>query len=142
MVLSRSPRFSGGFYREVRIPNLCEDLPFGDALGPELPPPRPGPAPYPLPPRRGPHPGRLDSGPARPPPFHHPPGAGAQPLPRRRPRVMRLLPPEGQGPGPPTPAAPPEAGRRPRPARARHRAPGGRLVAPADRRTAETGAGG
>jgi site-specific DNA recombinase len=31
----------GGFYREVRIPNLCRGLPFGDALGPDLPPPRP-----------------------------------------------------------------------------------------------------
>ena len=28
------------FLREVRIPNLCRDLPFGDALGPDLPPPR------------------------------------------------------------------------------------------------------
>src|SRR3954463_3894439 len=34
-------RFVGGFYHEVRIPNLCRGLPFGDALGPDLPPARP-----------------------------------------------------------------------------------------------------
>src|SRR3954468_19532776 len=102
----------GGFYREVRIPNLCRGLPFGDALGPDLPPPRPRRASHPLPPGRGPHPGRRDRPAARPPPVHHPPRAGAQPLPRRRPRLLRLFPPERPGPGPPTPAAPPQAGRR------------------------------
>src|SRR5690242_2624367 len=33
--------YNGGFYREVRIPNLCRGLPFGDAFGPDLPPARP-----------------------------------------------------------------------------------------------------
>src|SRR3954464_9366650 len=118
MVLSRSPRFSGGggFYREVRIPDLCRGLPFGDALGPDLPPARPRPATYPLPARRGAHPGRRDRRPARPAPVHDLPRAGAPPPPRRRPRVVRLLPPERPGPGAPPPAAPPQAGGRPRPA--------------------------
>src|SRR4051794_23528779 len=132
----------GGFYREVRIPNLPKGLHLGGAFGPDLPPPRPRPAPHPLPPGRGPHPGRRDRGPARPPPVHRLSRAGPEPLPRRRPRGLRLLPPERAGPGAPTPAAPPEVGRRPRPARARDRALGGRRVAAADRRTAETGAGG
>jgi hypothetical protein len=35
------PAGLGGFYREVRIPNLCRGLPFGDAFGPDLPPARP-----------------------------------------------------------------------------------------------------
>ena len=68
------------------------------------------------------------------------PRAGAQPLPRRRPRVLRLLPPERPGPGAPTPAASPQAGRRRGLARARDRAPEGRLVAAADRRPAQAGA--
>src|SRR3954451_9735420 len=105
-------RIKGGFYREVRIPNLCGDLPFGDALGPDLPPPRPRPAPYPLPPRRGPHPGRRDRPAARPPSLDDPPGARPQPLPRRRPRLLRLLSPERPGPGAAAPATATQAGRR------------------------------
>jgi hypothetical protein len=38
--LLRLAQVVGGFYREVRIPNLCRGLPFGDAFGPDLPPPR------------------------------------------------------------------------------------------------------
>src|SRR3954451_9216910 len=131
----------GGFYREVRIPNLHRGLPFGDALGPDLPPPRPGATTHALPPGRGPHPGRRDRHAARPPPVHHLPGARPPPLPRRRPRVLRLLPPERPGPGAPTPAAPPQVGHERRAARARGRALGGRLVAPADRRPAQAGSG-
>src|SRR3982750_4383811 len=106
----------GGFYREVRIPNLPKGLHLGGAFGPDLPPPRPRPAPHPLPPGRGPHAGGRDRRAARPPPVHRLSRAGPEPLPRRRPRVLRLLPAERAGPGAPTPAAPPEAGRRPRPA--------------------------
>src|SRR5689334_10438572 len=84
----------GGFYREVRIPNLRGGLHLGGAFGPDLPPPRPRPAPHPVPPRRGRHPGRRDRPAARPPPVDHLPRAGPQPFPRRRPRVLRLLPPE------------------------------------------------
>src|SRR3954449_9137752 len=131
----------GGFYREVRIPNLCGDLPFGDALGPDLPPPRPRRASHPLPYGRGQPAGRRDRRTARPPSLDDPPRAGPEPLPRRRPRLLRLLSPERPGPGAAAPAAPPQAGRRRGLARARHRAPGCRLVAPADRRTAETGTG-
>src|SRR3954449_4847740 len=131
----------GGFYREVRIPNLCRGLPFGDALGPDLPPPRPRRASHPLPPGQGPHPGRRDRPAARPPPVHHPPRAGARPLPRRRPRLLRLFPPERPGPGAPTPAAPPQAGRRRWLARARHRAPEGRLVASTNSRQAQAAGG-
>src|SRR4051794_3455788 len=126
-----------GFYREVRIRNLCRGLPFGDALGPDLPPARPGPATHPLPAPRGPHPGRRDRRAARPPPVHHPPRAGARPLPRRRPRVLRLLPPERPGPG-----ASPRADRRRCLAGARGRAAQGWLVAAADRGAAEAGADG
>src|SRR3954453_17171491 len=56
---SQSAMKRGGFYREVRIPNLCGDLPFGDALGPDLPPPRPGPTTHPVANVRG---GGGDSG--------------------------------------------------------------------------------
>src|SRR4051794_24772813 len=126
-------RGGGGFYREVRIPNLCRGSPFGDAFGPDLLPPRPGPTPHPLPPRGGAHPGRRDRRPARPPPVHDLPRAGPEPLPRRRPGLPRLLPPERPGPGAPTPTAASEARGRRGLARARHRAAGGRLVAAADR---------
>src|SRR3954449_6058282 len=129
----RVRRRGGGFYREVRIPNLCRGLPFGDALGPDLPPPRPRRASHPLPYGRGPHPGRRDRPAARPPPVHDPPRARPQPLPRRRPRLLRLLPPERPGPRPPTPAARSQAGRRRGLAHPRDRAPEGRLVAAADR---------
>src|SRR5436309_1227985 len=95
----------GGFYREVRTPNLCGGLPFGDALGPDLPPPRPRPASHLVPPRRGPPAGWRDRGPARPPPVHRLPRAGARPLPRRCSRLLRLLPPERPGLGAPAPAA-------------------------------------
>src|SRR3954452_11894569 len=96
---------------------------------------------HPLPPRGSPPADRRDRRAARPAPVHHLSGAGAQPLPRRRPGLLRLLPPERPGPGAPTPAATSEAGRRRRPAGARGRAAQGRLVAAADRRTAETGTG-
>ena len=62
-----------------------------------------------------------------------------QPLPRRRPRVLRLLPPHRPGPGASTPAASPQAGRRRCPAGARGRAAQGRLVAAADRGAAGSG---
>src|SRR3954454_9042755 len=84
----------GGFYREVRIPNLPKGLHLEGALGPDLPPPRP--APRPLPPRRGPPARRRDRTAARPAPVHHPPRAGPEQLPRRGPRVLRLLPPTAQ----------------------------------------------
>src|SRR3954454_20628219 len=132
----------GGFYREVRIPNLCGGLPFGDALGPDLPPARPRGTTHPLPPDRGPHPGRRDRRAARPAPVDRLPGAGPQPLPRRGSRVLRLLPPERPGPGAPTPATPSQAGHERRPARARGRPAQGWLVAAADRRPAEARAGG
>src|SRR4051812_13602343 len=64
--LRERAREAGGFYREVRIPNLGRGLHLGGALGPDLPPARPRPAPHPLPPRRGPHPGRRDRPVARP----------------------------------------------------------------------------
>src|SRR3954454_11358437 len=131
----------GGFYREVRIPNLCRGLPFGDALGPDLPSDRCRRAPHPLPPDRGPPARRRDRRPARPPPVHDLSRAGSQPLPRRRSRVLRLLPPERPGPGSTAPAAAAQAGRRRGLARARHRAPEGRLVAAADRRPAQAGSG-
>src|SRR3954447_11148911 len=133
--------FSGGFYREVRIPNLCGDLPFGDALGPDLPPPRPGPTTHPVPARRGPHPGRRDRPAARPPPVHRLPRTRPEPLPRRRPGFLRLLPAERAGPGATAPAAAAQAGRRRGLARARHRAPEGRLVAATNSRQAQAAGG-
>src|SRR4029078_10893077 len=60
---------------------------------------------------------------ARQPPFHQPPRAGPRPLPRRRPRLLRLLPPERPGPRPPTPTATSHAGGRRGVAHARDRAP-------------------
>src|SRR4051794_25343629 len=64
---------------------------------------------HPLPPHGSPPADRRDRRAARPPPVHHLSGAGAQPLPRRGPRVLRLLPPERPGPGAATPAASPPA---------------------------------
>src|SRR5437763_15761447 len=138
MLISRSGLGGyGGFYREVRIPNLCRGLHLGGAFGPDLSPARPRRTTHPLPPHGSPPADRRDRRAARPAPVHHLSGAGAQPLPRRGPRVLRLLPPERPGPRPPTPAATSQAGRRRRPAGARGRAAQGRLVAAADRRTAE-----
>src|SRR3954451_10750053 len=101
----------GGFYREVRIPNLCRGLHLGGAFGPDLSPARPRRTTHPLPPHGSPPAERRDRRAARPAPVHHPSGAGPQPLPRRGSRVLRLLPPERPGPGAPTPAATSEAGR-------------------------------
>src|SRR3954452_19449583 len=104
---------------------------LGDALGPDLPPPRPGPTTHPVPARGGQHPGRRDRPAARPPPVHRLPRTRPEPLPRRRPGLLRLLPPERPGPGAPTPTAASEARGRRGLARARHRAAGGRLGAAA-----------
>ena len=101
-----------GSIAKCESPTFAGDCPSEAPLGPDLPPARPRPATHPLPPRRGPHPGRRDRRPARPPPLHHLPRAGPQPLPRRRPRLLRLLPPERPGPGAATPAAASEAGHR------------------------------
>src|SRR5690242_10244624 len=121
------------------IPRDCtSEAPFG----PDLSPPRPRRTPHPLPHGRGPPAGRRDRRAARPSPLDDPPGAGPEPLPRRRPRLLRLLPPERPGPRPPTPAARSQAGRRRGVAHPRGRAPGGRLVAAADRRQAQAGRGG
>src|SRR5436305_5926091 len=113
MLISRSGLGGyGGFYREVRIPNLCRGLHLGGAFGPDLPPARPRRTTHPLPPHGSPPADRRDRRAARAAPVHHLSGARPEPLPRRRPRVLRLLPPDRPGPGAPTPAAPPQAGRR------------------------------
>src|SRR5215207_9751422 len=80
--------------------------------------------------------GRGDRRPARSASLDGLPRARAQPLPRRRPRLLRLLPPDRPRSGPPASAATWEAGSRRRPAGARGRAARGRLVAAADRRAA------
>src|SRR3954464_9278995 len=130
-----------GSITKCEFPTFPKDCTSEAPLGPDLPPARPRPATHPLPPRRGPHPRGRDRRPARATPRHHLPRAGPEPLPRRRPRLLRLLPPERPGPGAATPAAASEARHRPRPAGARGRAAQGRLVAAADRWQAQAGSG-
>ena len=132
----------GNSDREVRIPNLRRGLPFGGASwpGPTATSTSMDAAPSPARSRPAPRSARSPRGSGGIPRRIHR-EAGPRPLPRRRPGLLRLLPPDRPGLGAPAPAAAPQAGGRRGLARARHRAPGGRLVAPADRRTAQAGSG-
>src|SRR5207245_6480474 len=114
--LERRRRPAVGSIAKCESPTFAGVCTSEALFGPDLSPARPRRTTHPLPPHGSPPADRRDRRAARPAPVHHLAGAGAQPLPRRRSRVLRLLPPERAGPGAPTPAAPPEAGRRPRPA--------------------------